>query len=379
MLSNQPFPYQVVGDPYGVPIEEFRAKSHTHAYMDIASYDKPTIDTVKKVAPCVVSVVVSKYLPRLRDISPADLFNPFVMGDVEDGAGQKVKVGGGSGFIVDSGGLVLTNKHVVFDEQAEYTVVLNDGTEHQATVLSRDPVNDIAVLKIGAKGLPHLQLASSQNIQLGQTVIAIGNALGLFTNSVSKGIISGLARSISASLGGSPEALTENLRGVIQTDVAINQGNSGGPLVDLNGNVVGINTAVIFGAQNIGFAIPIDWAKSDLHDIKEHGRIVKPYLGLMYVMLTPAIAKQYGLAAEQGAIVIRDPRPGAKAVLKDSPAQKAGLQEHDIIIKVNDTTLDEKTDLMDTLQQYEVGESVGLTYLRDGKERTCEVTLEERK
>lgn len=348
--------------------------------MDATTYDKLTVETVKKVAPCVVSVVVSKYLPRLRDINPADLLNPFVMGDVEDGAGQKVKVGGGSGFIVHSDGLVLTNKHVVFDEQAEYTVVLNDGSEHPAKVLSRDPVNDIAVLKIDAKKLPHLELASSRDIQLGQTVIAIGNALGLFTNSVSKGIISGLARSISASLGGGgPESLTENLRGVIQTDVAINQGNSGGPLVDLEGHVIGINTAVIFGAQNIGFAIPVDWAKSDLQDIMKHGRIMKPYLGLMYVMLTPAIAERYGLAAKHGAIVIRDHRPGAVAVLADSPAQKAGLKEHDIITKVNGAELDEKSDLMDMLQQHEVGDTVTLTYLRNNKELDCAVTLEERK
>lgn len=347
--------------------------------MDTASYDKPTIETVKKVAPCVVSVAVSKYLPRLRDIGPAELFNPFVMGDVEDGAGQKVKVGGGSGFIVHPNGLILTNKHVVFDQQAEYSVVLNDGSEHTAQVLSRDPVNDIAVLKIDAKDLPHLELSSSRDIQLGQTVIAIGNALGLFSNSVSKGIVSGLARSISASLGGSPDALTETLRGVIQTDVAINQGNSGGPLVDLDGRVVGINTAVIFGAQNIGFAIPIDWAKSDLQDIMEHGRIMKPYLGLMYLMLTPAIAKHYDLKADHGAIVIRDHRPGAVAVLADSPAHKAGLKEHDIITKVEGTELDEKSDLMDLLQQHKVGDTVTLTYLRDGKEGECQVTLEERK
>jgi len=347
--------------------------------MDIETYDKPTIETVKKVAPCVVSVVVSKYLPRLRDISPAELFNPFVMGDVEDGAGQKVKVGGGSGFIVHPDGLILTNKHVVFDEAAEYSVVLNDGSEHAARVLSRDPVNDIAVLKIETKDLPHLELATSHDIQLGQTVIAIGNALGLFSNSVSKGIISGLARSISASLGGAPDALTENLRGVIQTDVAINQGNSGGPLVDLNGRVVGINTAVIFGAQNIGFAIPIDWAKSDLKDILEHGRIMKPYLGLMYMMLTPAIAKHYDLKSDHGAIVIRDRRPGAVAVLADSPAAKAGLKEHDIIIKIDGTELDEKADLMDFLQKHKVGETVMLTYLRDGAEHACEVTLQERK
>jgi serine protease Do len=224
-----------------------------------------------------------------------------------------------------------------------------------------------------------VELADSGSIELGQTVIAIGNALGLFSNSVSKGIVSGLARSISASLGGSPDAMMETLRGVIQTDVAINQGNSGGPLVNLEGKVVGINTAVIFGAQNIGFALPINWAKSDLQDIIEHGRIIKPYLGLMYVMLTPELAKRYSLAADHGAMVIRDHRPDAQAVLAGSPAEKAGLKEHDIIVQLDDTKLKAGDDLTDMLQKHKVGDTVNVTFLRDGTEHSCHLTLEERK
>jgi len=346
--------------------------------MDAKSYDKLAVDAVRKVAPAVVSVVVSKYLPRIHDINPAQLFNPFIMGDVEDGAGQKVKVGGGSGFIVHPSGLILTNKHVVFDTEAEYTVVLNDASEHPCKVLSRDPINDIAVLKIDGTGLPHAELAPSGTVELGQTVLAIGNALGLFSNSVSKGIISGISRSISASLGGAPGAHMETLRGVIQTDVAINQGNSGGPLINLDGQVVGINTAVIFGAQNIGFALPIDWAKGDLDDIITHGRIIKPYLGLMYVMLTPDLARRYSLSSESGAMVIRDHRPDASAVLVDSPAAKAGLKEHDIIIRLDGTDIAPGADLTDMLQKHKAGDSISLTYLRDGKEHECSVTLTER-
>lgn len=340
-------------------------------------FDKLSIDAVKKVAPCVVSIAVSKYLPRMQGAGAGDFFNPFIMGDVEDGAGQKVKIGGGSGFVAHPDGLILTNKHVVFDTDAEYAVLLNDGTEHPAKVLSRDPVNDIAVLRIDAKHLPHCALAKSGDIELGQTVIAIGNALGMFSNSVSKGIISGLARSISASLGSGEHM--ETLRGVIQTDVAINQGNSGGPLINLDGEVVGINTAVIFGAQNIGFALPIDWAKGDLKDIVEHGRIIKPYLGLMYVMLTPELAKRYGLPREYGAMVIRDHRPDAQAVLAGSPAAKAGLKEHDIITTLDEKEIEKDQDLMDLLQHHKVGDSVALRYLRDTKEHACHVTLEERK
>jgi serine protease Do len=348
--------------------------------MDAKTFDKLAIEAVKQAAPAVVSIVVSKYLPRMRDINPSELFNPFMMGDVEDGAGQRVKIGGGSGFIVHPDGLILTNKHVVFDAEAEYAVVMNDGSEHSAKVLSRDPINDIAVLRIDPAGkkLPHVELAPSDSIELGQTVIAIGNALGLFSNSVSKGIVSGLARSISASLGGAPGGHMEQLRGVIQTDVAINQGNSGGPLINLDGKVVGINTAVIFGAQNIGFAIPVDWVKGDLQDIIEHGRIIKPFLGLMYVMLTPELAHRYSLSAEHGAMVIRDHRPDAQAVLAKSPADKAGLKEHDIVTKLDGTAIGEGMDLTDMLQKHKVGDTVSLTFLRDGKEQECNVTLEER-
>ncbi len=346
--------------------------------MDAHTYDKLPIDAVKKVAPAVVSVVVSKYLPRMHDINPSQLFNPFMLGDVEDGAGQKVKVGGGSGFIVHPTGIILTNKHVVFDTQADYSVVLNDGSEHPAKVLSRDPINDIAVLKIEGADFPHATLATGLPIELGQTVLAIGNALGLFSNSVSKGIISGISRSISASLGGEPGAHMEQLRGVIQTDVAINQGNSGGPLINLEGQVVGINTAVIFGAQNIGFALPISWAKGDLEDILAHGRIIKPYLGLMYIMLTPELAHRYALAADHGAMVIRDHRPDATAVLVDSPAAKAGLKEHDLITKLNGIDIAPGTDLSDMLQKHKVGDAIAVTYLREGKEHECSITLAER-
>jgi serine protease Do len=348
--------------------------------MDAKTYDKLAIEAVKKAAPAVVSIVVSKYLPRMRDINPSQLFNPFMMGDVEDGAGQRVKVGGGSGFIVHADGLILTNKHVVFDPEAEYAVVMNDGSEHPAKVISRDPINDIAVLRIEGAGakLPHVRLAASDSIELGQTVIAIGNALGLFSNSVSKGIVSGLARSISASLGGAPGGHMEQLRGVIQTDVAINQGNSGGPLINLDGDVVGINTAVIFGAQNIGFAIPVDWVKGDLDDIVTHGRIIKPYLGLMYVMLTPELARRYALSYDHGAMVIRDHRPDAQAVLAQSPADKAGLKEHDIITHLNGTEIAAGMDLTDLLQKHKVGDTLAISFLRDGKANQCDVTLEER-
>lgn len=342
-----------------------------------SEYDRLSIEAVKKVAPSVVSIVISKYLPKIKSVYPAPLFNPFFFGDIEEGAKEKIKVGGGSGFIVHPDGLILTNKHVVSDSDAEYTAITTDLEEYPAKVVSRDPINDIAVLKIGTKALPAVRLGNSSKLELGQTVIAIGNALGMFSNTVSKGIISGLSRSISASLG--EKGAMEHLRGVLQTDVAINQGNSGGPLINLDGEVIGINTAIIYGAQNIGFSIPVNWAKEDLEDIIKHGRIIKPFIGLQYVMINKELQKRYSLPTDFGAMVVRDHTPGSAAIIPDSPAEKAGVKENDLILELNGEKLTEQNDFSDTLQKSKVGEEVKLTVMRDDKELKLTATLEERK
>jgi serine protease Do len=341
-------------------------------------YDKLPIEAVRKVAPSVVSVVISKFLPKIKGVygMPGTPFsNPFLFGEVEDGQKEKVSVGGGSGFIVHPDGLILTNKHVVFDQDADYTVITTDLQEYPAKVLSRDPINDIAVLKINAKGLQAVRLGNSGKLELGQTVLAIGNALGMFSNTVSRGIISGLSRSISAALG--TEGEMEHLRGVLQTDVAINQGNSGGPLINIDGEVVGINTAIIFGAQNIGFSIPINWAKQDLEDIIKYGRIVKPYLGLQYIKLDKKLQKQYSLPVDYGALVVRDHRPDSVAIVPNSPAAKAGIKENDIILELNGEKVADE--LQDMLQKYEVKSEVELTVLRKDQQMKVKVKLEERK
>ena len=345
--------------------------------MNAVDYDKLTIDSVKKVAPSVVSIVISKHLPKVKSLYGAPFMNPFVFGDVDPSQTEKVKVGGGSGFIVHPDGLVLTNKHVVFDSDAEYTVIMTDGSEHPGKVISLDPINDIAVVKINATGLPTVRLGNSSKLEPGQTVIAIGNALGLFSNTVSKGIISGLSRKISASLGQGGQM--EHLRGVLQTDVAINQGNSGGPLIDLSGEVIGINTAIIYGAQNIGFSIPINWAKQDLEDIIKHGRIIKPFIGLQYVMLNKALQKQYTLATDHGALVVRDHVPGSIAVVPDSPAHKAGVRENDIITSLNGEELTEEKDLQDMIQHCTVGDEIELRVLRKNEVLNLKTKLIERK
>ncbi len=358
--------------------------------------EKRTIEAVKKVLPAVASIVISKNMPKMKGLPMMPFFGPFSPfgnpgmpdGDAGDQMiphphhggkheSEKVKVGGGSGFIVHPDGLVLTNKHVVFDTDADYTVITEDEKEYHGKVISRDPINDVAVLKIDGKKLPTVRLGNSDKIELGQTVVAIGNALGLFTNTVSKGIVSGLGRRISAAMGQGGEM--EHLRNVIQTDVAINQGNSGGPLISLEGEVIGINTAIIFGAQNIGFALPINWAKADLEDIIKFGRIVRPFIGLRYVMLNKALKEKYELPVDFGALVIKDHVPGTEAVVKDSPADKAGIKENDIVLEINGEKLSEKRELADLVQNSKVGDELEMVVMRKDKTIKVKTTLEERK
>ena len=351
--------------------------------------ERQTIETVKKVSPAVVSIVISKMMPTVKQLPFNPFFGPFGFGlpdqslpnqpmdGIENGPKEKIKVGGGSGFIVHPDGLVLTNKHVVFDPDAEYTIITADEKEYPGRVISRDPINDVAVLKIQVKGLPTARLGNSNRIELGQTVVAIGNALGMFTNTVSKGIISGLGRKISASLGQGGEI--ENLRNVIQTDVAINQGNSGGPLVNLEGEVIGINTAIIYGAQNIGFALPVNWAKADLEDIIKYGRIIRPYIGLRYIMLNAELQKKYTLPVDYGALVIKDHVPGTEAVVAGSPAHKAGIKENDIVLEMNGHKLTDKHELADVVQTLKVGDPCEMMVMRGKETIQVKTVLEERK
>lgn len=342
------------------------------------------IKAIKKVMPAVVSVVVTKTLEEVEKEIPADLAPQLPHGkdgkvqipDEEIDVEGRVRVGGGSGFIVDADGIILTNKHVISEEGAKYAIVLDDGTRHQAKVIARDPINDVAILKIEVKNLPVIELGESSRLELGQTVIAAGNALGIFKNTVSAGIVSGLSRFLSAR----PDPLkpAQELRGLIQTDAAINPGNSGGPLVAVDGKAIGINAAVISGAQNISFAIPIDTAKRDLHDLKKYGRIKRPFLGLRYIILDEKMQKKYNLPVAHGAYVLNE-GPKDRAVIPGGPAEKAGLKEKDIVVRCNgkDVTL-EKT-LQDFLDNFEVGNAVTLTVLRQGKEIDTKAVLAERK
>lgn len=338
---------------------------------------------VEKVSPAVVSIIITKDLPKLEQFyyNPfgndpffRDFFgNDFLVPGTRQNGTEKKEIGGGSGFIISADGMIVTNKHVVVDEEAEYTVLMNDEKKYPAQVLARDPINDLAVLKIEAKDLPTVELGDSGNLKVGQSVIAIGNALGEFRNTVSVGVISGLARSITAGGAGVSEELTN----IIQTDAAINPGNSGGPLLNIAGQVIGINTAVAQGAQGIGFAIPINEVKNSIETVKKEGKIVRPWLGVRYVMLTEDIAKQNNLAVSEGALIIRGEQRTDLAVIPGSPADKAGLVENDIILEVNGAKLTGKNILAKEVGKYKPGEEITLKVWHKGETKEVKVKLGE--
>ena len=337
----------------------------------------PVVEIAKKICPAVITIVISRDLPKIEGF----YFFPFgdqkfIVPKVEQGKKEKTKIGGGSGFIISPDGLILTSQHVVGDPQADYTIILEPKKKYPAKVLSRDPINDIAILKIDADNLPYLELGDSEGIELGEAVIAIGNALGEFHDTVSTGVVSGLSRYITAYSGLTRQA--ERLRGLIQTDAAINPGNSGGPLVNMEGKVIGINTATIMGAQNIGFAIPINYAKKDLEEIKKYGEIKRPFLGVKYVILDKEISEANKLPVNYGALIVREAL-GESAVVKDSAADKAGLKEYDIILECNNEKITIDNSLAEILQKLKVDEEISLKVLREGKEINLKVKLEEKK
>ncbi|MFY9462397.1 MAG: trypsin-like peptidase domain-containing protein [Candidatus Sungiibacteriota bacterium] len=347
------------------------------------THEEQIIQTVHKALPAVVSIIVAKDLDALEKQGfpffgmPEELFEESeeeILERLPKTDEGKIKIGGGSGFIVDSEGIILTNKHVVLDKDAEYTVVTPDEEKYRARVVARDPINDVAILKIEASGFPTLPLGDSNKVILGQTVVAVGNALGEFKNTVSTGIVSGLSRLITAVTD--MQGHTERLRGLIQTDAAINPGNSGGPLVNLKGEVIGINSAVVFGAQNIGFAIPINKAKEDLADVKKYGHIRKPFLGVRYMPLNKILQRKFNMALDYGCLVLRE--KSGKGVIKGSAADLAGLREADIILEAQGSKLDEKTALEDILDKMQIGDEIKMKVWRKGETFDASAKLGER-
>ena len=309
---------------------------------------------VKKVGPTVVSIVITQ--------------------TTGSGRFQTTSEGAGTGIIVSADGYILTNRHVVQD--ARTLEVLNSEGERYSdvTLVGSDPLNDIAILKIkNAKDLPVAELGDSGTVRVGQRVIAIGNSLGQYQNTVTSGIISGLGRPVTAAtdeLGMNVESLTD----LLQTDAAINPGNSGGPLINMAGQVIGINTAIVSDAQSVGFAIPINAARGIIRGVLANGTIQKAYLGVQFVAITPDIRAELNLSERNGALV-KSGTSGQAAVISGGPADKAGIREGDIITKVDDRVIGEQGGLGSLIAEFLPGEKVTLTIIRDGKTQEVSVTL----
>ncbi len=357
-------------------------------YIPQTSQEQAIIKVVNDVSPAVVSIVISKDVPIMEQYfyNPLEEFEGFfgegfevqVPGFRQNGT-EKKDIGWGTGFIVSENGMVLTNKHVVLDMEAEYTVFTSDGKSYPAEILARDPVKDIAVLQINQQEggvFPKTVLGSSDDIQIGQTVVAIGNALGEFKNTVSVGVVSGLGRTITA-FGEESSGFAESLEDVIQTDAAINKGNSGGPLLNLRGEVIGINTAMVEQAQNIGFAIPVNQAKRSIEQVKASGKIVYPFLGVRYVLITEAIKNENNLGSDYGAWLTKGLN-GEPAIESGSNAGKAGLLENDIILAINGEKITTDNSLSEIIMRYNPGDSIVLKVLRNGQEKIIEAVLGER-
>lgn len=279
----------------------------------------------------------------------------------------------GTGVIVTSDGYIVTNKHVV-NGASKVTVILDDGTTYEdVDVVATDPLDDIAYLKIkDVSNLSAATLGDSKTIKVGQQVIAIGNALGEYQNTVTAGIISGTGRSVTASDGGGYNV--ETLTDMIQTDAAINSGNSGGPLVNAAGEVIGINTATSASAENMGFAIPISAVKGMLNQLIETGTAERAYVGVYTVQITPEIAKAYNLPVSAGEYLYSS--SSYSAIVKDSPAAKAGLRDKDIVTAVNGVKIGSSGTLSSLIGEYKPGDTVQLTVIREGNEIAVNVTLD---
>jgi serine protease Do len=304
----------------------------------------------EKLGPSVVSVITTDQQHSLFD--------------------DQIEQGAGSGIILSSDGWILTNKHVV-KNTSKLTVITSDGTEYSnVRVVGTDPFNDLAFLKVSdVKNWKPAKLGDSSTVRIGQKVIAIGNSLGEFQNTVTSGIISGRGRAVAAQEGKSLETLND----LLQTDTAINPGNSGGPLVNLSGQVIGVNTAIAEDAQSIGFSIPINMAKGIIKQIEKTGKVTRAYIGLSFIAINPEVAKEYGLSVKEGAYVIAE---GGSAVIDGGPAGKAGVKDRDIITKVNKLVVGKHGSLTSLVSEYAVGDTVELTLLRNGQEMKLRVTLE---
>ncbi len=316
----------------------------------IVQEENAIIDVVDKASSSVVAIGVTQRL-----VNP---FDPFSLPRQRDSTI-------GTGFVVSQEkGVIVTNRHVVDDPNGKYSVVSKDGKSYEIEKIYRDPNLDLALVQVKGLDLPAIELGDSSQLKVGQVAIAIGNALGRFSNTVTTGIVSGLGRAV---IAGDPFGQTEQLDNLIQTDAAINPGNSGGPLLNSISQVIGVNVATTEGAQNIGFAIPINSVKAIVDEFVQTGKISRAYLGIRYRLITRDVAILNELP--QGAYI--------QEVITGSPADKAGVKPGDILTKIDGQTINSETKVSDIIQAKKVGDNVELTLWTDGKERTSKVSLEE--
>jgi 2-alkenal reductase len=330
-----------------------------------ASGDSPVVAAVKQVSPAVVTVINT-----LKPDAVPNATQQFPLPIPGQGDGQRQPRASGSGVIISQDGYIVTNNHVV--EGAEsLAVTFADGSRHDATLVGTDPLVDLAVIRVKDAVPGFAPLGDSDALQPGETVIAIGSPLGDFKNSVTAGVVSALNRTVPGS----------GQEGLIQTDAAINHGNSGGPLVNLRGEVVGINTLVVRGggstgdqAEGLGFSVPSNTARQVSEQLIQTGKIEHPYLGITYSMIDADIAAQENLPVQNGALIGASASNG-QAVLPGTPASKSGLKDGDIITEVGGTKLDSNTSLRGALMQHKPGDTIPLEVLRDGKTLSLDVTL----
>ncbi len=318
----------------------------------VVSQDEQDLSSlVQKVSPSVVSIV-TQVTSRYGQVGQA----------------------AGTGMVISKDGYIITNKHVVKGAASATVIMSNGKTYKDVSIVGTDPLNDVAFLRIrNVKDLTPVVIGDSKTVRVGQSVVAIGNALGQYQNTVTTGIISGLGRPVLAAASDSDnESNTESLSDLLQTDAAINQGNSGGPLLNMSGQVIGMNTAIAADAQSIGFAIPIGATKGQIERLIKTGQVARAYIGVQYVAITPEVKAQYDLPVDAGDYVVS--QSGA-AVQSGSPAAKAGIQDRDILLKVNDQTIGPGRSVSTLIGEFQPGDTVQLTVLRDGKELTKKVIL----
>ncbi|MFH1509304.1 MAG: trypsin-like peptidase domain-containing protein [bacterium] len=341
----------------------FSSKTNTETNNNNATSEEVINVEINEAVTDIIKEASSSVVSIMADIQSTNIF------------GQTInQQASGTGFIITSDGLILTNRHVVSATDATYTVITSAGKKFTVTKVIRDTINDLAFLEIEASTLPVLELGNSSALEVGQTVVAIGNALGNYQNTVTKGIVSGLDRNIYA--GGSFASQSEQLEGVIQTDASINPGNSGGPLLDLSGRVVGINTAVDSSGQLIGFALPIDDAKKAIDSVIAGGKILRPFLGIRYIPLTPEFASLNDLPSDHGILIYSDD-VRISAVVEDSPAAEAKLRSGDIITQIDDYEIGKTSSFSKIMQNFDPQDEVILKVIREDNNFSLKIVLAE--